>query len=92
MTTPKARFQAKPDAIKRHHDLIDRPELQEAIDVAFQQYVQTQVGGKGDAGTASAAFFCIQGAKEFMETFLHLADKASAAKPFLASNLPGNKP
>jgi len=84
---PKARFQASPDNIKKHRDLVDSREFERGADFALLQYVQSIKGTIVDGTSAMAAGFKIYGAVELLEQMKTLAEKATIQAPVPTGNL-----
>lgn len=89
--TPKESFVADSESVKAHHQLVELDALRQSLAAAMAQYTRRQSSlTPNDLGSAAMIFMRIQGAQEFMETFLNLAE--SPASPVLmdSSNLTTN--
>lgn len=74
--SPKQVFQSDSARVKKHADLIARPELREALDVALRQYLRQCSTVSCEAHTPEAASFAwrLAGAQELVNIFYGLAD------------------
>ena len=73
--TPKQTFQQDKRRIAKHQDLVDREETRVGLLAAFNEYCWNLPGGMQTAQASWDANNRRQGAKEFIETFLSLADR-----------------
>lgn len=76
--TPKQTFQLDKRRVSKHQDIVDRQETRDGLIAAFTEYCWNLPGGIQTAQASWDANNRRAGAKEFIETFLSLAD---APKP-----------
>lgn len=78
--SPKSRFVAYKPFVDLHRELIQRPELQRAIDFATQQMAWELSEHETDGSTAAARLFQIKGAHGFVSILKNLAETPIIAK------------
>lgn len=89
--TPKESFLSDPDAAKSHHQLVESDALRQSLAAALAQYTRRQsILTPTDLGSAAMIFMRIQGAQEFVETFLNLAETVNPPITLDAANLSTN--
>lgn len=77
--------------VKAHHALVERDDLQTALNVALLEYIRRQSKlSAPDLGGCAACHLRVQGAHEFLDTFLNLCETSQAAPHVDPTNLPGN--
>lgn len=70
--TPKQNFQLDKRRVSKHQDIVDKQETREGLLAAFNEYAWSQTSRTPQ--TSWDAQNRIQGAKEFIDVFLMLAD------------------
>ena len=85
--TPRERFQRDPEAILRHKKLLETPELQEAIEVAFSELCWTRLASPDDPRASWAANAQRHGAQMFITIFRTLADQSLRPEPIPTGQL-----
>lgn len=88
---PRDEFLTDSEAVKAHHVLVENKALRHSLSVALSQHSR-QLAEKlaADLGGAGSCFLRIQGAHEFVNTFLNLAETSVVAPINDTLNLPGN--
>lgn len=78
--TPQARFQQLSTNITQHRALIEKPELDRAIDVALLEYQRqlVMVGPPENFNMAASAHIRMTGALEFIQVLRNLAETPRA--------------
>ncbi len=88
--SPKTRFHEKPADVSWLGELVATPQFANAMDTALAQYLFGLPSIK-DAHGSMAMSHKLEGAREFIFTFMTLADKGEApVKRKDYGNLPGN--
>lgn len=77
--TPKEAFLADAAQAKRHADLVARPELRRALEVALLEHQRRATNALASAPDPAAAAWRLAGAQEFVAIFLGLADLTAPA-------------
>lgn len=72
--SPKARFIGYRPFADAHRELIQKPELQRAIDFATQQMVWDLTTPEVDGNAAAARLYYLKGAHDFVATLKNLAE------------------
>lgn len=72
--SPKARFIGYKPFADAHRELIQKPELQRAIDFATQQMVWDLTKQEVDGNAAAARYYYLKGAHDFVTTLKDLAE------------------
>lgn len=88
---PKILFQGNADRVKAHRALIDNPNLADSLQSALLQY-QRELAEKvtPDLGSCAACHLKSQGAHEFIELFLNLAEQRELVTRPDTTNLASN--
>jgi hypothetical protein len=89
--SPKSEFVKEPQRVKRHHELVEQESLRVALITALLEYqrIQTKLSAP-DLGGCAACFLRLQGAQEFVELLLNLAETSAPSAMTDSVNLPGN--
>lgn len=89
--TPKVVFVKDAVRVAAHHKLVEDETLRESLDAALLQYQRKQAALQApDLGGAASCFLRIQGAQEFVNEFLNLAESTVTDLRTDTVNLPGN--
>lgn len=73
--SPKERFLSNREFVTKHHDLIQLPEFQRALDYALLQMSrELAIRETPDAQDAMGAHYEIKGANDFIKTLKRLAE------------------
>lgn len=89
--TPKADLLKSEGRIKEHHKLVENEFLRDHLQTALLEYSKRQVAlSAPDLGGCAACHLRLQGATEFVDLFLNLAEVASATARTDTTNLPSN--
>lgn len=76
-SSPKRRFQSDPDRIRAHLAVVEQPFVATTLDVALQQLIHEY--GDQPLHEAGRHYDRLQGAKDFVRTWLSLADPTPTA-------------
>lgn len=79
-SSPKSRFAAYKPFVDLHRELIQRPELQRAIDFAVQQMAWQLSEHETDGNSAAARHYQMKGAHDFVSILKNLAETPIIAK------------
>ena len=87
--SPKSKFLAVKDNIRKHQDLVDGEFFNHVVDVAMLQFqANVTEGEKGDVNAAAAKYFIILGAQQIVHLIKTLSDEQKAPKmPSIVQNL-----
>ena len=85
--SPKARFLAGSKNIEIHRSLIDRPEMQRALDYGLLEYMRILCEQNADANGAAAGHFKLRGAIEFVHLLKNLSETPSRPSTVPITNL-----
>lgn len=90
--SPKSEFAADALLVKGHHELLDIPALQIAIESALAELHRraAQHTDPTNFNACAASHLRLLGAQDFVDTFLNLAEVQVAEKRVDSTNLPGN--
>jgi hypothetical protein len=72
--SPRERFQSAPDNIRKHTDMVDRPEFQRALDFALLQFNRDQANGPSDQYSKMCAGIASEAVEDFILILRTLAE------------------
>ncbi len=72
--SPRAKFMALADSVKKHHDMLDSQEFERAIHYSLLEYQRSLCEQKVDMTGAAANHFKLVGAQEFVHQLRYLAE------------------
>lgn len=85
MIEPRETFRANPDWLIKWPDVVDSTIFQAAVNASLLEMQLRTTGA--DAGTAAAAQFRMDGAKQFLSLLMGLTDPTPKATPGPTQNL-----
>lgn len=89
--SPKSEFIKNPEKLKRHHEIVQNPDVREHIAIALQEVTRRLAdGAPPEMGACAASHLRCLGAHDFVEVFLNLAETPSQEAKKDITNLPGN--
>ena len=78
--SPKQRFVAVKAYVDAHRELMQRPDLQRAVDSALAHMLWLEAGGANDGNSAAASHYRLAGAHSFVQIMKELAESRAPAK------------
>lgn len=90
--SPKTTFMQNANAVKRHHEFVENPDLRFGLESALSEFIrQLTRNVPPDMGGCASSYLRIQGAQEFLNLFYNLAETPDLpnVKPLI--NLPSNE-
>lgn len=83
--TPKKDFQGKKQFADAHRELVVSTQFREALNASLLEYVSSVSGSPPE--DAAANYYRIQGAREFVQVLLNIAEQAKSPPSPLPTNL-----